>query len=140
MVPLRLETGTQFVPERRLSDEAFAFLNHLRFIAMGCRAKRRTDLFEACALLHVARMASREAHAEALMRCLNEALNTQALLHAPGTEEMSFDERWLVALGRAVGREDTPSIQFLMHSRVPKEHRRLVLFLIGQVTECFALI
>lgn len=139
MVPLRLETGAEFVPERPLSDEAFAYLNHLRFISMGCRAKRRTDLFEACALLHADRMASREAHAEALMRCLNEALNKQALLHAPGTVETSFDERWLVELGRSIGREDEPSIQFLLHSRVPQEHRRLVRFLIGQISECFSL-
>ena len=29
--------------------EAWAFLNHLRFVAMECRVKPRTDLFEACA-------------------------------------------------------------------------------------------
>lgn len=139
MVPLRLETGAEYVPDQELSDEAFGYLNHLRFTAMGCRSKRRTALFEACALLQVDRSACRDAHAEALMRCLNEALNKHALLYAPGTTEITFDERWLVELGRAIGREDDPSIQFLLKSRVPNEHRRLVRYLVGQISECFSL-
>lgn len=140
MVPLRLETSVNRVPEPELSAEALGYLNHLRFTAMGCRSKRRTDLFEACALLQVNRSASRAAHSEALVRCLNEALNKQTRLFAPGTSEMTFDERWLLELGRAIGRGDEPSVQFLLHSRVPKEHRRLVRFLVGQISECFSLI
>lgn len=139
MVPLRLQTVTEHIPHQDVPSSALGFLNHLRFTAMGCRSMRRTDLFEACALLHTDRHASRNAHAEALMRCLDEALNTRARLLSPGTAEMTFDERWLVELGRAIGRDDEASVSFLLQSRVPRDHHRLVRFLIGRISECFAL-
>lgn len=119
--------------------EAWAFLNHLRFVAMECRVKPRTDLFEACALLKVERSASRDAHAEALMRCLGEAFGKPARLFAPGTTEQTFDEQWLMRLGMACGQDDEDSVRFLLSSRVAFENRRLVRFLIGRIAECFSL-
>jgi len=119
--------------------EAWAFLNHLRFVAMECRVKPRTDLFEACALLKVERSASRDAHAEALMRCLSEAFGKPARLFAPGTTEQTFDEQWLMRLGMACGQSDEDSVRFLLSSRVAFENRRLVRFLIGRIAECFSL-
>lgn len=119
--------------------EAWAFLNHLRFVAMACRVKPRTDLFEACALLKVERSASRDAHAEALMRCLSEAFGKPARLYAPGTTEQTFDEQWLMRLGMACGQGDEDSAHFLLNSRVAFENRRLVRFLIGRIAECFSL-
>ena len=139
MVPLRLETHAQRVPEQQIPVEAIGYLNHLRFIAMGCRAKPRANLFEACALLHVDRSTSREAHSEALVRCLSEALDKQARLLAPGTIEMTFDERWLIELGRAIGRRDETSIRFLLQSRVLHEHRRLLRFLVSQIADFYSL-
>ena len=119
--------------------EAWAFLNHLRFVAMACRVKPRTDLFEACALLKVERSESRDAHAEALMRCLSEAFGKPARLFAPGTSEQTFDEQWLMRLGIACGRGDEDSARFLLNSRVAFENRRLVRFLIGRIAEYFFL-
>ncbi|WP_254685014.1 hypothetical protein [Tateyamaria omphalii] len=125
---------------RPVSDGALGFLNHLRFVSMTCRAKRRADLFEACALLHATRSASQEAHAEALMRCLAQALGKQPRLYAPGTVEMTFDESWLLRLGQAIAVGDEGSVAFLLKSRVLPEHRRLVRFLVGRISEFFALI
>ena len=136
MVPLRVEK----IAEPEVLPEAFGFLNHLRFTAMGCRAKPRTGLFEACALLHANNEASRQAHAEALMRCLGEALGKPARLHASGVEELTFDERWLVQLGVASARRDEASLRFLLQSRVGREHRRLISFLVGRISECFSLV
>lgn len=116
--------------------DAWAFLNHLRLVAMTCRVKPKTDLFEACALLKVERSASRDAHAEALMRCLSEAFGKQARLFAPGTVEQTFDEQWLMRLGMACRQGDKDSARFLLSSRVAFEHRRLVRFLIGRIAEC----
>ena len=140
MVPLRLDITVEPRPPMPVSPQAFAFLNHLRFKTMQCRAKPRTDLFQACALLQVTRSANYEAHAEALMRCLAEALGKQPRLYAPGTTEMTFDETWLVELGRASARDDQASLSFLLASRVLPEHRRLVRFLLGRISECFSLI
>ncbi|WP_299773670.1 hypothetical protein [uncultured Tateyamaria sp.] len=139
MVPLRLDMVADPRPIRPVSAEAFAFINHLRFVSMSCRSKPRADLFEACALLHVTRTASQEAHAEALMRCLSQALGKPARLHTPGTLEMSFDETWLIQLGQAVVRRDEASVGFLLRSRVLPEHRRLVRFLVGRISEYFSL-
>lgn len=122
------------------SPEVLGFVNHLRFVSMSCRAKPRTDLFHACALLHGAQADAQKAHAEALMRCLNQALGKPARLHAPGVGEMTFDESWLVQLGLASARGDQASLSFLLASRVAHQHRRLVRFLVGQISERFSLI
>lgn len=115
-------------------------LNYLRSVAINCRAKPRADLFEACALLHVTRNASREAHAEALMRCLGEALGKRPRLHAPGTHERSFDEDWLLQLGRTLAQHDEASATFLLCARLSLPHRRLVRYLMGRIAEHFSLV
>lgn len=114
-------------------------INHLRFIAMECRAKARTNLFEACALLHATRGASLDAHAEALVRCLGEALGKPARLLTPGTSELTFDEKWLARLAVASATSDQDSLRFLIGSRVAHENRRMVAFLIGRISEFFDL-
>ncbi len=140
MVPLYLELQPRCRAERPPPDaEALSFLNHLRLVAMQCRAKARADLFEACALLSMDRTGSQAAHAEALMRCLNQALGQTARLHAPGTDELSFDEAWLMQLGRAVARGDEASTTFLLCSRIAVEHRRSIRFLVSRAAACFSL-
>lgn len=138
-MPLGLEIHPDTTPKRPVTNEALSYIDHLRVTAVKCRAKRKTGLFEACALLHMDRGVSQEAYSEALMRGLNEAVGTQTRLLAPGTPELTFDERWLVELGRSIGRGDEASVSFLLQSRVAKEHRRLICFLVGQISECFHL-
>lgn len=122
-----------------VSRQSFAYLNYLRFVSMRCRAMPRTDLFEACALLHVSRTDTQQAYAEALMRCLHEALGKRPQLFAPGVTEVSFDERWLLQLGLASAREDDLSLRFLLTSRVAQEHRRLMSYLVRNMAEGFSL-
>ncbi|WP_425037916.1 hypothetical protein [Primorskyibacter sp. S187A] len=138
-MPLQLQTGLSEAPQNAVSARAWAVLNHLRFVAMGCRVKRYTTLFKACALLQADKSASLSAHADALMRCLNEALGKPARLMAPGSAELSFDEAWLVQLSEAFARGDEASQTFLLNSRVAREHRRLIGFLMGQITKNFSL-
>lgn len=138
MVPLKLDVQPQTDRTPTTDPKSTAFLNHLRFVSMGCRSKPRTDLFKACALLHTDPDSTRSAHAEALMRCLNEALGKPARLHAPGVDEISFDEAWLVQLHAACCRQDNASLTFLLTSRVAQKHRRMVSFLIRQISECFS--
>lgn len=114
------------------------FLNHLRFVSLGCRAKARTDLFEACALLSVTRTQSFKAHAEALVLCLNDALGKQAVFFRPGVTERSFDESWLVRLSVALSQGDESSAAFLLHSRIAPEHHRHIRFLIARMSENFS--
>jgi hypothetical protein len=119
---------------------AGAFLNHLRFTAMQCRTKPQTELFQACALLQVSQSDCQVAHSEALMRCLGQALGQPARLLAPGTAELTFDERWLVQVGTACADGDDLSLAFLLRSRVAHENRRLITFLIRRIADCFPLI
>jgi len=139
MQPLRLATQTVDAPKLVMGIEQMAFLNHLRFVSMQCRTKPRTQLFEACALLAADKTKAQTAHAEALMRCLNEALGKPARLLSPGVTEMTFDERWLTQLGQACATRDEDSVRFLLGSRVSFENRRLVRFLVGRITEYFSL-
>lgn len=138
VLPLRSEKWAKDALEQKLDPEAFEFLNYLRFVAMSCRAKPHTDLFEACALLHTQQDRTQQAHAEALMRCLNEALGKPARLYAPGVTEMTFDERWLSQLYLATAREDGASVHFLVQSRVAQQNRRLITFLVRWVAGRFS--
>ena len=135
MLPLPLDQTAAPRPGDPLSDTDAARLNHLRHVAMTCRAKPRADLFHACALLQITPAASREAHAEALMRCLPEALGQPARLHAPGADELTFDERWLLELLRAATAGDTASTAILLGRRVGAAHRRLVRYLVSRIAE-----
>ena len=128
-------------PESQPRDNsATAMLNHLRFVSLGCRAKPRGDLFQACALLTVDRDTSIKAYAEALMSCLNEALEKRAVLYRPGTEQRSFDEDWLMRLAIALSKKDDLSAEFLLRSRVDHIHHRHIRFLVGRISEQYSLI
>lgn len=141
MVALRNREAIWDWPEAVPADDsANAFLNHLRFVALGCRAKAKTDLFEACALLSVNRTQSFKAHAEALMLCLNETLGKRAVWYRPGTAQRSFDEAWLLQLAAALAGGDEGSATFLLHSRIDRQHHRHIRFLLGRISEQFALI
>ena len=108
-------------------------LNSLRYAAMRCRAKPRADLFQACAKLQTSRSVSKEAHADTLIRCLQEALGHPPRLLAPGSAERTFDEAWLEQLGNTIGTGDRDSSAFLLKSRVLPEHRRHIAYLIKRV-------
>lgn len=135
MMQLSLGSKTEAVHKPRVDGATNSLLNHLRFVSMECRTKPSTGLFEACALLQVDRGASSDAAAEALMRCLSEALGKQARLHAPGTQETTFDEKWLMQLGLSYLRRDEDSQRFLLESRLAPENRRLIGFLVKRIAD-----
>ena len=137
VLPLHCDQWAHRAPEQEPDARALGFLNYLRFVSMNCRAKPYTGLFEACALLHTQQDRTQQAHAEALMRCLNEALGKPARLYAPGVTEMTFDESWLLQLCLASARQDRASVQFLVQSRVAHENRRLITFLVHWIVDHF---
>jgi len=141
MVPLRaVSTSTAPVDLKRapLKPNLRPFLNHLRLVALECRSKARSDLFEACALLSISKDDARKAHAEALMRCLDQALGKRPVLFRPGVDEISFDEAWLIQLATALNAQDHDSASFLLNSRIARHNRRQIRFLVGQVSERFS--
>lgn len=116
----------------QLSPQAYAFMNKIRFVAMRCRSKPKTDLFKTCARLQASRSTSWEAHADALTRCLAEALGTRPRFYRPGAQELSFDEAWLIQLGQSLERGDFANVEFATKSRVLPEHRRLLNYLVSR--------
>lgn len=139
MIPLLQSVLPETIREQTPDAEALAFLNHLRFMAMQCRAKPQAELFKACALLQITSTANQAAHSEALVRCLSQALGQPAKLLAPGTAELTFDEQWLIQLGTACATGDDLSRAFLLRSRVGRENRRLINFLVTRIVDCFSL-
>ncbi|WP_341365598.1 hypothetical protein [Yoonia sp. BS5-3] len=113
-------------------------LNALRMIALECRVAAQTDLFEACALLSNRQQVAQDAHARALLKCLREAISNKPVFYRPGSREVSFDEAWLMRALTAANAGDDDSFTFLLRSRVPKQHQRLVAFLIRGISEQFS--
>ena len=112
---------------------ALRLLAPLRFLGRTCRAKARLDAFEACAMLSLDPGASVQAHADALLRVLSQALGRPLKLHAPGSTDLSFDERWLAALVAAAGRGDAGSLGFLTAHRIPRHMARQTVWLARQL-------
>ena len=99
----------------------------------------RGDLFLACAALST----DPKRPAEGLALTLFQGFSGQAgvprlRLFEPGAVDRSFDEAWLERLGRAACEQDEASLTFLLNSRVAREHRRLVRYLVEQVARDFA--
>ncbi|MCL3883276.1 hypothetical protein [Marivita sp. GX14005] len=112
-------------------------LAHLRHVARDARCKSYVDLFGACAALSGNRQIAANAASEVLMRCLSQALGRRPVLFREGERDTSFDEKWLLALARALKHEDTASATFLLNSRVPKHARRNLVFLLRNVIDGF---
>lgn len=112
-----------------------AILNQLRRAARDCRAAARADLFEACALLSADRGVAQRAHADALMKCLPQALGRRPKMLRPGVAEVSFDEAWIVRMATSAAQGDGDSFAFLLRSRVPPWARRNIAFLVASLSE-----
>lgn len=144
MPPLRLsapkvaEQPQRHEPE--YGPEEMNFLNHLRVMALSCRVKSRSNLFHACALISADPQSTREAHAEALIRCLSEAMDRRPVMLRTGSSEVSFDEAWLIRLAKSLAGNDTDSAAFLLGSRIKPAERRHIRFLVGRISDCFALV
>ena len=121
-------------PEQ-VGDVALARLNKLRLLALGCRSAARLDLFQACALLSTDRETAANAYAVALFRTLDQGLGRPPRIFVPGCSDLSFDERWLMALIEATENGDDASRTFLLNSRLRPDARRALAFLVKNLTD-----
>ena len=128
---------SDFTPLPQAPAEAEPLLNHLRSVGRAARCKGYVDMFGACASLSLNRDVAQKAASEVLMRCLSQALGRRPILLREGEVEQSFDESWLLALARSLKDDDTSSLTFLLHSRVPKHSHRNLVFLLRQVVDGF---
>ena len=113
-------------------------LNHLRIIALDCRAAAHADLFEACAMLSEKTAVTQDAHARALCKCLRQAVARPVTFYRPGCPEVSFDEAWLMQALTAKRSGDLDSFAFLIRSRVAHPHQRQIAFLLAGISSHFS--
>lgn len=73
-----------------------------------------------CSRLWAANTRCRDPLAE-LVTALPRALGRAPRFFAPGTQSLSFDEAWLLALHDAVNRSDADSYTFLLQTRMTRE-------------------
>jgi hypothetical protein len=106
-----------------------ASLERLRALAVRCRAARRLDLLRACQMLSGDTGEAGTAFAAALIRTLSQGLGRPPVFFKPGSREVSFDERWLIALVAAVQKPDESSFEFLIRSRLARHTHRPTAFL-----------
>ena len=141
MLPLRLITydssADSATVNAELNDTALIALNYVRLVALGCRSAARTDLFQACAVLSQNNTVAQSTYAETLVKCLSQALGTKPVFFAPGVQEISFDEAWLMRLIQSSHRKDYHSFRFLIRSRVPHIAQRNLAFLIHSMSDSF---
>lgn len=130
----RLPDFTPLPQSQALPDP---LLDHLRSAGRAARCKSYVDMFGACAALSLNREVARKAASDTLMRCLSQALGRRPILLREGEAEQSFDESWLLALARSLRDDDTASLTFLLHSRVPRHTHRNLVFLLRRVVDNF---
>ncbi|MEM6823703.1 MAG: hypothetical protein AAF566_01215 [Pseudomonadota bacterium] len=121
-----------------IGEAGLGILNHLRMVALECRAAARADLFEACALISTHPSLAKTAYAEALIKCLPQAIGKTPRMLRPGETEVTFDEAWIAQLVTASATKDFDSFDFLLRSRVEPWARRNVAFLVTSFSEQFS--
>jgi len=108
-------------------------LRCVRRDAARSRASARLDLFRACAMLSTDRDIAGRAYIDTLLRTLEQGLGRKPVIYCEACPQLSFDERWLLALLDAHRRGDRDSFAFLLCSRLSHAARRHIAFLIAGV-------
>ena len=109
-------------------------LDFLRVTNQLCRAKSKIDLIPACEMLKAREEAALSAYVETLVRGLPSLLGRVARFHQPGSEELSFDEAWLIRIIHSYVAQDNTSVAFLLNSRVKREARPQLTYLLEKIS------
>lgn len=118
--------------------QSIAVVNHLRLVALQCRALPQQDMVHACAMLALDGGEALQAHARVLMRSLPQAMHNRPILRGPGVTDYSFDESWLMGMVEALERGDDDSFVFLVKSRIHPHAQRNMAFLIRAISDRFS--
>lgn len=101
-------------------------LSHLRFAMLTCRASARIETFEACASFTPAPDQALAGYAKLLVRVLTREMASAPVFFAPGTEETSFDEHWILRVLNRIADGDSDSLYFLIASRTSRAQCRSI--------------
>lgn len=125
------------VPRTEVSDAQRALLNRLRLASMECRAAAHTDLFQACALLTLDGEDAKRTYITTFVKCLPNAVGKRIKWYRPGSDEISFDEAWIIRGITSIQGNDQNSLEFLLKSRIRAADRRYIGFLMARISDQF---
>ena len=119
-----------------IPGKSSGLIDFLRVTHQLCRTKPKIDLINACDMLKAYEEAALSAYVETLVRGLPAALQRVVKFHNPGCDDLSFDEAWLIRTIQSHVLNDGNSLAFLLNSRVRKEVRPHLMYLIGKISRC----
>lgn len=126
-MPIHMTKHSDSPQQASLSDlvssydaRALSLLNQVRFQAVSCRAAKFLAFEEACRLIQVDSQIAFDQHLSAFVRVLGQAIGRPAVIHAPGTASLSFDEKWLLQIFEQALIDDRAGFRFLVRSRVSR--------------------
>ena len=105
-------------------NSEIVLLERARACALEVRAYPRLDILRACQLISLDIDLLSSEMLEIFIRSLPQAFGRQIIIHRPGAEQLSWDEKWLLSIIEAVSRADYDSVHFLIESVVKQKHRR----------------
>tara|TARA_B100000900_G_scaffold410565_1_gene428578 strand:- start:113 stop:484 length:372 start_codon:yes stop_codon:yes gene_type:complete len=108
----------------KLTDAEILLLERARACALEVRAYPRLDILKACQLISLDIDLLSSEMLEIFIRSLPQAFGRQVIIHRPETQELSWDEKWLLSIIEAVSRADYDSVHFLIETVVKRKHRR----------------
>jgi hypothetical protein len=108
----------------KLRNSEIVLLERARACALEVRAYPRLDILRACQLISLDIDLLSSEMLEIFIRSLPQAFGRQIIIHRPGAEQLSWDEKWLLSIIEAVSRADYDSVHFLIESVVKQKHRR----------------
>ena len=119
-----------------VSSKSAGLIDFLRVTHRLCRTKPKIDFIRACDVLKAREEAALSAYVETLVRGLPAALQRGIAFHAPGCDELSFDEAWLLRIIQSQISQDENSSAFLLKSRVKPSACPHLMFLIKKICLC----
>lgn len=119
-----------------IPNECLGLIDFLRVTYQLCRAKPKIDFIRACDVLKAREEAALSAYVETLVRGLPAALRRGITFRAPGCDELSFDEAWLLRAIQSQISQDEYSLAFLLNSRVKPAACPHLMFLIKKISLC----
>ena len=120
--------------DNQVPSEYSGLIDFLRVTYQLCRIKPKIDFIRACDVLKTREEAALSAYVETLVRGLPTAMQRGITFRAPGCDELSFDEAWLLRAIQSQITQDENSLAFLLNSRVKPAASPHLIFLIKKIS------
>ena len=108
----------------KISSEEQALLEAIREQAKQARSMPKMDVFRACELVQLDIELLTPELLSIFVRSLPQAFGRSTQFLKAGTEQLSWDERWVISLVSAISRADYDSVNFLIKTCIKPSHQK----------------